>query len=66
MSWSCTAISASSFTMQYDSYISGTSIVLTNNAGSQRGRAFYTWANSGGFKINFDMWMGLGSGADGM
>jgi len=65
-SWSCSSIAASSFTYQYDSYLSGSTIVLTNNQGSQRGRAYYTWANSGGFRINFDMWMGGGSGADGM
>eukprot|EP00959_Pyramimonas_sp_CCMP1952_P465792 9488930-Pyramimonas_sp.AAC.1 len=65
-SWACTSISASSFTYQYNSYRSGDTIVVTNNALSQIGRAYYKWTNSGGFKINFDMWMGGGTGADGM
>ncbi|CAK0842833.1 unnamed protein product, partial [Prorocentrum cordatum] len=65
-SWSCTSIGASSFSAQYNSYISGSTIVVTNNAMSQLGRAYYTWANTGGFKISFDMYQGGGSGADGM
>ncbi|CAK0911099.1 unnamed protein product, partial [Prorocentrum cordatum] len=54
--WACTSIAASSFAAQYDSYISGNTIVVTTNAGSQYGRAYYSWANSGGFRIYFDMY----------
>jgi hypothetical protein len=65
-SWSCTSIAASSFTTQHHSYISGSEIIVTDTSGSRRGRAYYTWANTGGFKIQFDMYQGGGSGADGM
>ncbi|CAK0903702.1 unnamed protein product [Prorocentrum cordatum] len=64
--WSCTSMSASHFSYQYQSYqISDDIVGLTSNAQSAYGRVAVSFAVSEGFTIQFDMFQGGGSGADG-